>query len=111
MSRNYRDLPGQSAKRSFGFSRFTTLGRTAGKVGLQALISLECEIEGCLRGNFEAEAIEGAVAVMRERASEMTRGIEPRISALAGTFLVCAVVLLPCQELSAAGELAATRRG
>ena len=48
------------------------------------------------------------MAVVRERARGKARGVEPRISALAGTFLVSAVALFPRRELSVGGEMAAT---
>lgn len=48
------------------------------------------------------------VSVVRGRARERARGIEPRISALAGTFLIFAVALSPRRELSAGGEIAAS---
>jgi protein-S-isoprenylcysteine O-methyltransferase Ste14 len=48
------------------------------------------------------------VALLRGRARKRARGIEPRISALVGTFLVYAVALFPRRELSTEGELAAT---
>jgi protein-S-isoprenylcysteine O-methyltransferase Ste14 len=41
-----------------------------------------------------------SMVVMRRRPSERARGIEPRISALLGTFLVPIVVLFPRRELS-----------
>jgi protein-S-isoprenylcysteine O-methyltransferase Ste14 len=47
-------------------------------------------------------------AVVRGRARERARGIEPRISALTGTFLVYAVALFSRRELSAGSEIAAT---
>jgi protein-S-isoprenylcysteine O-methyltransferase Ste14 len=49
-----------------------------------------------------------AMAVVRGRAREKARGVEPRISALVGTFLVCAVALFPRRELSVGAEIAAT---
>ena len=48
------------------------------------------------------------MAVVRERARGKARGVEPRISALVGTFLVYAVVIFPRRELSVGGEIAAT---
>jgi protein-S-isoprenylcysteine O-methyltransferase Ste14 len=48
------------------------------------------------------------MAVVRGRATGKARGVEPRISALVGTFLVYAVVLFPRRELSVGGEIAAT---
>jgi protein-S-isoprenylcysteine O-methyltransferase Ste14 len=48
------------------------------------------------------------MTVVRRRATGKARGVEPRISALAGTFLVSAVTLFPRRELSVGGELAAT---
>ena len=48
------------------------------------------------------------MAVVRGRARGKARGVEPRISALVGTFLVCAVALFPRRELSVGGEIAAT---
>jgi protein-S-isoprenylcysteine O-methyltransferase Ste14 len=48
------------------------------------------------------------MAVVRGRARGKARGVEPRISALVGTFLVYAVVLFPRRELSVGGEIAAT---
>jgi protein-S-isoprenylcysteine O-methyltransferase Ste14 len=48
------------------------------------------------------------MAVVRERAKGKARGVEPRISALVGTFLVYAVALFPRRELSVGGEIAAT---
>jgi protein-S-isoprenylcysteine O-methyltransferase Ste14 len=48
------------------------------------------------------------VAAVRGRARETAHGVEPRISALVGTFLVCAVALFPRRELSAGSEIAAT---
>jgi protein-S-isoprenylcysteine O-methyltransferase Ste14 len=48
------------------------------------------------------------MAVVRERARGKARGVEPRISALVGTFLVYAVALFPRRELSVGGEIAAT---
>ena len=48
------------------------------------------------------------MAVVRERARGKARGVEPRISALLGTFLVYAVALFPRRELSVRGEIAAT---
>jgi protein-S-isoprenylcysteine O-methyltransferase Ste14 len=46
-------------------------------------------------------------ALGRARAKERARGIEPRISALLGTFLVYAVALFPRRELSVEGEMVA----
>jgi protein-S-isoprenylcysteine O-methyltransferase Ste14 len=48
------------------------------------------------------------MTVVRRRARGKARGVEPRISALAGTFLVSAVALFPRRELSVGGEIAAT---
>jgi protein-S-isoprenylcysteine O-methyltransferase Ste14 len=48
------------------------------------------------------------MAVVRGRPRGKARGVEPRISALVGTFLVYAVVLFPRRELSVGGEMAAT---
>jgi protein-S-isoprenylcysteine O-methyltransferase Ste14 len=48
------------------------------------------------------------MAVMRGRARGKARGVEPRISALVGTFLVYAVIFFPRRELSVGGEMAAT---
>ena len=48
------------------------------------------------------------MAVVRGRVRGRARGVEPRISALVGTFLVYAVVLFPRRELSVEGEIAAT---
>ena len=48
------------------------------------------------------------MAVVRGRARGKARGVEPRISALVGTFLVYAVALFPRRELSVGGEIAAT---
>jgi protein-S-isoprenylcysteine O-methyltransferase Ste14 len=48
------------------------------------------------------------VAVVRGRVRGRARGVEPRMSALVGTFLVYAVVLFPRRELSVGGEIAAT---
>ena len=48
------------------------------------------------------------MAVVRGRARGKARGVEPRISALAGTFLVSAIALFPRRELSVGGEIAAT---
>jgi protein-S-isoprenylcysteine O-methyltransferase Ste14 len=48
------------------------------------------------------------MAVVRRRARGKARGVEPRISALAGTFLVSTVALFPRRELSVGGEIAAT---
>ena len=48
------------------------------------------------------------MAIMRGRAKGKARGVEPRVSALVGTFLVYAVALLPRRELSVGGEIAAT---
>jgi protein-S-isoprenylcysteine O-methyltransferase Ste14 len=48
------------------------------------------------------------MAVVRRRATGKARGVEPRISALAGTFLISAVALFPRRELSVGGEIAAT---
>jgi protein-S-isoprenylcysteine O-methyltransferase Ste14 len=48
------------------------------------------------------------MAAVRGRVKGRARGLEPRISALAGTFLVCAVGLFPRRDLSVGGEIAAT---
>ena len=48
------------------------------------------------------------MAVVRRRARGKARGVEPRISALVGTFLVYAVALFPRRELPVGGEIAAT---
>ena len=48
------------------------------------------------------------MAVARGRPRGKARGVEPRVSALVGTFLVYAVVLFPRRELSVGGEMAAT---
>jgi protein-S-isoprenylcysteine O-methyltransferase Ste14 len=48
------------------------------------------------------------MAVMRGRARGKARGVEPRISALVGTFLVYTVAVFPRRELSVGGEIAAT---
>ena len=48
------------------------------------------------------------MAVVRGRARGKARGVEPRISAVVGTFLVYAVALFPRRELSVGGEIAAT---
>jgi protein-S-isoprenylcysteine O-methyltransferase Ste14 len=48
------------------------------------------------------------MAIVRGRPRGKARGVEPRISALVGTFLVYAVVLFPRRELSVGGEMAAT---
>lgn len=48
------------------------------------------------------------MAAVRGRARGKARGVEPRISALVGTFLVYAIALFPRRELSVGGEIAAT---
>jgi protein-S-isoprenylcysteine O-methyltransferase Ste14 len=48
------------------------------------------------------------MAVVRGRVKGKARGVEPRISAVVGTFLVYAVALFPRRELSVGGEIAAT---
>ena len=48
------------------------------------------------------------MAVVRGRARGKARGVEPRISALIGTFLVYAVALFPRRELSVGGQIVAT---
>jgi protein-S-isoprenylcysteine O-methyltransferase Ste14 len=48
------------------------------------------------------------MAVVRGRARGKARGVEPRISALVGTFLIYAVALFPRRELSVGGEIATT---
>ena len=50
----------------------------------------------------------GIVVVFRERPSAKATGLEPRISALAGTFLIYGIVLFPRQELSASAEVVST---
>jgi protein-S-isoprenylcysteine O-methyltransferase Ste14 len=48
------------------------------------------------------------VAVVRVRVKAKAHGVEPRISALVGTFLVYAIALFPRRELPVEGEIAAT---
>jgi len=49
-----------------------------------------------------------ATVVLRTRPTGKARGFEPRVSALAGTFIVYAFALFPRRELPLAGEIAAT---
>jgi protein-S-isoprenylcysteine O-methyltransferase Ste14 len=49
-----------------------------------------------------------ASVVLRARPAGKARGLEPRVSALAGTFTVYAFSLFPRRELSLSGEIAAT---
>jgi protein-S-isoprenylcysteine O-methyltransferase Ste14 len=49
-----------------------------------------------------------ASVLLRARAAGKARGLEPRISALIGTFLIPVVVLFPRRELSTAASIAAT---
>lgn len=48
------------------------------------------------------------MAVARARVKGKAHGVEPRISALVGTFLVYAIAIFPRRELSVEGEIAAT---
>ena len=49
-----------------------------------------------------------AVVFMRTRPSEKATGLEPRISALAGSFLTYAIVLFPRREISLSLEMVST---
>jgi len=49
-----------------------------------------------------------AAVVLRTRPSEKANGLEPRISALAGTFMMYSIPLFPRPELSTSLELAST---
>lgn len=49
-----------------------------------------------------------AVVILRAQPTGRARGIEPRIAAFIGAFLVYAIPLCPPRELSVAGELAST---
>jgi protein-S-isoprenylcysteine O-methyltransferase Ste14 len=49
-----------------------------------------------------------AVVILRTRPSEKATGLEPRIAALAGSFLTYAIVLFPRRELSASLEITST---
>lgn len=49
-----------------------------------------------------------ASVIIRDQAKGQAEGVEPRISALIGTFAICAVTLFPRHELSLAGQTAAT---
>ena len=49
-----------------------------------------------------------ATVVLRTRPTGKARGLEPRVSALAGTFIVYAFALFPRRELPLTGEIAAT---
>jgi protein-S-isoprenylcysteine O-methyltransferase Ste14 len=49
-----------------------------------------------------------AAVILRARPSRKARGLEPRISAFIGAFLVCAIPLFPRLELSLAAELVST---
>jgi protein-S-isoprenylcysteine O-methyltransferase Ste14 len=49
-----------------------------------------------------------AAVILRARPTGKARGIEPRISALAGTFIIYAIPLFPRRELPVAAEIAAT---
>ena len=49
-----------------------------------------------------------ASVVLRARPAGKARGLEPRVSALAGTFIVYAFALFPRRELPLAGEIVAT---
>lgn len=49
-----------------------------------------------------------ATVVLRTRPAGRARGLEPRVSALAGTFIVYAFAVFPRRELRLAGEIAAT---
>lgn len=53
-------------------------------------------------------AILAAAAVMRKQPIARSRGAEPRISALIGTFLITAVVLFPRRELSLTAGVVST---
>jgi protein-S-isoprenylcysteine O-methyltransferase Ste14 len=46
--------------------------------------------------------------ILRTRPSHKAKGLEPRISALAGTFLMYGIVLFPRRDLSPAAEVVAT---
>jgi hypothetical protein len=48
------------------------------------------------------------MAALRARVKGKAHGVEPRISALLGTFLVYAIALFPRRELPVEGEIAAT---
>jgi len=50
----------------------------------------------------------GASVVMRARPTGKARGLEPRISALIGAFLVYAIPLFPRRELSVTAEMTST---
>jgi protein-S-isoprenylcysteine O-methyltransferase Ste14 len=49
-----------------------------------------------------------ASVILRERPRHRAEGVEPRLSALLGTFLIPAVVLFPRRDLSLVGEMVAT---
>lgn len=49
-----------------------------------------------------------AAVILRARPKEKARGVEPRISALIGAFLVYAIPLFPRRDLSLPAEMAAT---
>jgi protein-S-isoprenylcysteine O-methyltransferase Ste14 len=49
-----------------------------------------------------------AVVVLRTRPSDKAKGLEPRISALTGTFMTYGIALFPRRELSLSLELAST---
>jgi protein-S-isoprenylcysteine O-methyltransferase Ste14 len=49
-----------------------------------------------------------AAVVLRTRPSAKASGLEPRISALLGTFLIYGIAMLPRRDLSLSGEIAST---
>jgi protein-S-isoprenylcysteine O-methyltransferase Ste14 len=50
----------------------------------------------------------GASVVLRTRPSAKASGLEPRISALLGTFFIYGIAMLPRRDLSLSGEIAST---
>jgi protein-S-isoprenylcysteine O-methyltransferase Ste14 len=50
----------------------------------------------------------GASVVMRARAASKARGLEPRVSAFVGAFLVYAIPFFPRRELSVTAEMVST---
>ena len=49
-----------------------------------------------------------AAVILRTRPSAKASGLEPRISALLGTFLIYGIAMLPRRDLSLSGEIAST---
>jgi protein-S-isoprenylcysteine O-methyltransferase Ste14 len=96
----------------FGWVVFCAIAQSAGLIELcnaATPIDLVLVIDTAMRLSTIAFLVLAAVAtILRTRPSGKASGLEPRISALAGSFIVYGIVLFPRHELSLSQEMIST---